>query len=198
MQREVLVGVALTAVVLLAGCTGASGPGSPVPTEPTTATRTPTAEPTTATRAPTPLDSLPAPSRCLTDGAPQPEPVDGVEPSTYPEPPTDTSRAAVVGWVRSFETAYFRNEILASVGDDDMNLTGVSASAEVRAVNRTADGYTVRLSDFGASNYASGIHGDHWSDVGYVVTETHLVRVPLGDSDDPVRASAGTPVVDCR
>ena len=103
-----------------------------------------------------------------------------------------------MGWVRSFETAYFRNQILASVGDDDMNLTGVSASAEVRAVNRTADGYTVRLSDFGASNYASGIHGDHWSDVGYVVTETQLVRVPLADRHGDIEARAGTPVVDCR
>ena len=185
LETTALVAVAVT--LLLAGCVGAPGQGTTAPESAATAGET---HP--------PLEELPSPAACLTDAAPHPEPVDGVEPSAYPEPPTNASRAAVVGWVRSFETAYFRNGVLADADHDDMNLTSVSASAEVRGVNRTRAGYVLRFSDFGASNYASGIHGDHWADVGYVVTETRLVRVPLDDRSDAVRASDGTPVVDCR
>ena len=206
MQARTVSVFALTVTLLVAGCTGTPTPGTPTPdtsmpdtpTARSTATTPPGTPGRTPTTTPAPLQSLPSPARCLTDAAPRPEPVDGVEASTYPEPPANTIRAAVVGWVRSFEIAYFRNLILAGAGDDDTNLTSVSASAEVRGAIRTADGYTVRLSDFGASNYASGIHGDHWSDVGYVVTETHLMRVPLSDGSDDIEAGAGTPVVDCR
>jgi hypothetical protein len=152
----------------------------------------------TVTATPAPLASLPSPARCLTDAVPRPEAVDGVEPSAYPEPPAEPTREAVVRWVRAFEIAYFRNAMLVDAAGDEENLTRVSASAEVRAVNRTPEGYAVRLSGFGATNYASGIHGDHWADVGYVVTETRLVRVPLEDRTDPVRAGAGTAVVGCE
>lgn len=197
MQRGAF--TALAAVLLLAGCAGGPNAGMPAPTEsPTAESTTETAESTTATLTPTTLQSLPSPSRCLTDAAPQPDSVDGVDPATYPEPPENVTDDRVVRWVQSFETAYYRNTMLASQDpDDDMNLTRVSAYAEVRAVNRTADGYTIRFSNSGATNFESGIHGDYWSDVGYVVTETRLVRVPLENRDDPVRASAGTVVVGC-
>lgn len=188
--------VVLVATLSAAGCVGAPTPGTPVPDSPTTPVPT---ETTTPTSTPAPLRSLPSPARCLTDAAPRPERVDGVEPSAYPEPPADSNREAVVGWIQSFETAYFRNQMLADAsGDDDTTLARVSAYAEVRAVNRTSEGYTVRFSDSGATNFESGIHGDYWSDVGYVVTETYLVRVPLENREDAIRASAGTVVVDCR
>ncbi|AUV83422.1 hypothetical protein C2R22_18700 [Salinigranum rubrum] len=203
MQTGAVPALALATLLLCAGCLGAPS-GTPVPDGSaeatptgTATTPTPTAKPT-PTPTPTSLDSLPSPARCLTDAVPRLRAVDGVEPSTYPEPPAEQTREAVVGWVQAFEIAYFRNAMLVDAAGDEENLTRVSASAEVRAVNRTPEGYAVRLSDFGATNYASGIHGDHWADVGYVVTETRLVRVPLDDRSDPVRASAGTVVVGCE
>jgi hypothetical protein len=185
----------LAAMLLVAGCLAPST-GTPTVDDGDAATSTVTAATPRAT--PAPLDSLPSVPRCLTDAVPRPDSVDGVEPSAYPEPPAAPTHEAVVGWVREFETAYFRNSMLADSHGDDMNLTEVSASVEVRETNRTARGDTVRLSDFGATNYASDIHGDHWADVGYVVTETRVVRVPLEDRSDPIHASAGTVVVECR
>lgn len=201
MQTSTVTVFALTVTLLVAGCIGTPSSGTPTPDTPTTgptATTPPETPSRTPTATPAPLPSLPSPARCLADAAARPEPVDGVEASAYPEPPADGNREAVVGWVRSFETAYFRNRILAGAGDDETTLTRVSASAEVRGVNRTTRGYTIRLGDFGATRYASGIHGDHWADVGYVVTETHLIRVPLEHRDSRIRTSAGTVVVDCR
>lgn len=81
--------------------------------------------------------------------------------------------------------------------DDQHNLTEVSVYAEVRAVNNTTRGYVIRISDSGARNYASGFHEDYLMDVGYAVNTTHVVRVPLDERDDPVRASAGTVVLHC-
>lgn len=135
----------------------------------------------------------------MTDAVPQPDPVDGVEPSHYPETPVDVTRESVVNWTQEFETAYFRNSLLADEPDDDeQNLTEASAYAEVRSVNHTSRGYVIRLSDSGAKNYASGLHGDRWMDVGYIINATHVVRVPLDDQDDPVRKSEGTVVVGCQ
>lgn len=198
MQTRLLVG-GLAVLVLLGGCTAPSSPGTQSPE----ATSSPTASPPadsmpTSTGTPAPVDALPAPADCLTDAAPRPPAVDGVEPSAYPTPPTDVTRASLVNWTQEFETAYFRNELLAeAVGDDDRNLTEVSAYAEVRNVTHTTRGYVVRFSDSGATNYASKLHGDHWMDVAYVLNETQVVRVPLDDRGDPVRARQGTVVVRC-
>jgi hypothetical protein len=105
----------------------------------------------------------------------------------------------VIGWVGALEAAYFRNAMLAEEpDDDDRNLTEVSAYAEPRNANRTERGYVLRFSDSGARNYASGLHADRWIDVGYLVNETHVVRVPLDGDEAPVRADDGTIVVGCR
>lgn len=201
--------VVLGALVLLGGCLGTGGSQTspqevsaspeltPTPSAETTQTRLRMST-TTSIVTPVPVTSLPSPTQCLTDAAPQPDRVDGVNPSPYPEPPADLTRTSLVNWTQSFETAYFRNELLAEeAGDNAYNLTEVSAYAEVRAVNHTTNGYVLRFSDSGARNYASGLHGDRWMDVGYVVNSTHVVRVPLDNQDDPVRASAGTVVVNC-
>lgn len=199
MQTDAFLALLLAVTAVLGGCAGAPDAGTPVPNESTTPATPTSSTPTTPTATATPLTSLPDAERCLTDAVPRPDRVDGVEPSTYPTPPTNTSQDRVVRWVREFETAYFRNEIISDAsGFDDRNLTSVTASAEVYGVTRTDEGYVLRLGDFGASNYASGIHGDHWVDVGYVVNETHLVRVPLDDREDPVRPSEGMAVVACR
>ncbi|MFC7076111.1 hypothetical protein [Haloarcula halophila] len=109
------------------------------------------------------------------------------------------TRSSVVTWTQSFETAYVRNELVAgAAGDNEQTLTEVSASAEVRGVNHTARGYLLRVSDFGATHYASGIHGDHWMDISYVVNQTRVVRVPLDARDDPIRVADGTVVVGCQ
>jgi hypothetical protein len=205
MQRATLGAVALAGALLLAGCTGVGDPAAGTPTGTEAPTRTPTVTPTrtptatpTSTSTPATVDSLPAPSSCAADAAPRPGTVDGVAPSDYPEPPATVTGESVANWTAAFERAYFRNEMLVGAADDDeMNLTSATASTEVRRVNHTARGYVVVLSDFGATNYASGIHGDHWADVGYVVTDTCVVRVPLEDRDDPVRADGGTVVLDC-
>lgn len=159
----------------------------------------PTRTPTT-TLAPVPL--IPSPSDCLTDAVPRPDTVDGVNPSDYPEPPAHVTRESLVNWTQTFETAYFRNVLLADEagdgdGDDEDNLTEASAYAEVRGVNQTANGYVIRLSDSGARTYASGILSERWMDVGYLINETHVVRVPLTDREDPVQASDGTAVINC-
>jgi hypothetical protein len=197
MQTGTVPALALATVLLVAGCAGAPGSGTPMPDNPSVAAAT-TVSPT-ATPTPAPLGSLPAPSRCLTDAAPRPDAVDGVEPSAYPEPPETLTREGVVGWLQSFEIAYYRNAILADEpGDEELNLTRVSAYAEVRSVNHTAAGYTVRFGDSGATNFESDVHGDYGMDVGYVVNETHLIRIPLDDRDSPIRANAGTVVVGCE
>jgi len=195
MQTGTLFAAVLTTTLLIGGCVGPSSPATPADGSPTS-TATPSSTPATT---PTTVASIPSPSECLTDATPRPESVDGVEPSAYPEPPTDVTRDSLVGWTQAFETAYFRNTMVAEEpGDDNQNLTEASAFAEARAVNHTAQGYILRFSNSGATNYASGAHGDVWMDVGYVVNETHVVRVPLTDREDPVRASAGTVVVSCQ
>lgn len=198
-------------VVVLAGCT--AGPGgappsertaSPTTTAPTataTDTPTPTATPTppeTATDTPAGISSIPGPVDCLTDAVPQPAAVDGVEPRPYPEPPTTVTEDSLVGWAQSFEIAYFHNDMLAGEDpEDDYNLTEVSAYAEVRAVNLTPSRYGVRFSNSGATTYASGLHGDLWMDVGYIINDSHVVRVPLDYREQPIRATNGTVVLVC-
>lgn len=188
--------VALAAMVLLGGCLGPTS-FSPSRAD-TTSTPTPTAT-STATATPLPVSSLPDPTQCLTDAVPRPDAVDSVQPSPYPEPPAVLTRSSLANWTQAFETAYFRNGLLAEEpSDDDHNLTEVSAYAELRSVNHTPRGYILRFSDSGARNYASGLHGDRWMDVGYLINTTHVVRVPLEARDGPVRASEGTVVVHCQ
>jgi len=204
MQTRSFPAVALVAVLLIGGCIGPSNPGTSPPDETSTPTVSPTLDPTpTPATTPVPVTSLPSPSECLTDVAPRPDSVDGVDPSAYPDQPTDVTRAGLVDWTQAFETAYFRNVLLADEtgeddGDDEHNLTEASASAEVRGVNQTTNGYVIRLSDFGARTYASGFLSERWMDVGYVLNETHVVRVPLTDREDPVQASDGTAIVNCQ
>lgn len=206
MQTSARFARALATVVLIAGCTASSHPGSSIPKKSPTSTVVSSREPTPATAlTPTPtitparVKSRPSPPACLTDATPRPDSVDGVTPSTHPGPPGNVTRDSVVNWTRAFETAYFRNGMVADESsDDDVDLTEVSAYAEVRDVNHTARGYVLRFVDSGATNYASGLHGDRWMDVGYVINDTHVVRVPLDDHDGPVRASEGTVVVGCR
>lgn len=204
MQNGACSAVALGILLLLGGCVGSTSPrtsAANMSLTPTTAPA-PGATPTT-TATPAPVTSLPSLSDCLTDAVPRPGSVDGVEPSDYPDPPADVTRGSLVNWTQAFETAYFRNVLLADEvgeddGDDDHNLTEASAYAEVRSVNQTANGYVIRLSDSGARTYASGFLSERWMDVGYVINETHVVRVPLTDRENPVRASAGTVVINCR
>ncbi|MFC6977061.1 hypothetical protein ACFQL1_23830 [Halomicroarcula sp. GCM10025709] len=187
MHTRALLTAVLATTVLFAGCSGPANPPSPSADEPT------------PTATPAPVESLPAPAACGTAAVPRPDRVDEVAPSTYPAPPDTVTRSSVVNWTRAFETAFFRNELIAgAAGDDEQTLTKVTASVEIRRVNHTMRGYLLRLSDFGATHYASGIHGDHWLDVGYVVTETRVVRVPLDDRDERIRATDGTVVVGCQ
>ncbi|MDY6818903.1 MAG: hypothetical protein SVG88_09590 [Halobacteriales archaeon] len=211
MRSAALPTVVLTVVFVLAGCTTGSGtaapteaptmtlpePTSPTPTAATSPTATATLSPPT-TGTPTGITSLPSPTDCLTDAVPQPPTVDGVEPSPYPAPPTNRSRERIVDWTQRFEIAYFRNDMLAEESPDDgYNLTRASAYAEVRAVNATDDGYAIRFSNSGATNYESGLHADRWMAVGYLLNDTHVIRVPLTDREQPIRAANGTVVLEC-
>ncbi|MFB6300246.1 MAG: hypothetical protein ABEH65_08310 [Halobacteriales archaeon] len=212
LSAQPLLGLVL--LVVLAGCATGTGPATSPPTETpvTTHTATATATPTaaapptrtstataTTTASPDGIPSIPSSSDCLTDAVPQPSAVDGVKPSPYPDPPANVTRERVVGWAQRFEIAYFRNGLLAEESpDDEYNLTEVSAYAEVRAVEQRPSEYVIRFSNSGATNYASGLHGDRWMDVGYLINETHVIRIPLTDRDQPIRATNGTVVIHCR
>jgi hypothetical protein len=173
--------LAVALLLTTAGClstvpgAGPDGPANGTPTTAPTPAGTPDAIPT-----PTPVRSLPGPD-CLTDAAPRPGPIDGVEPRTYPEPPGAVNETAVVRYVAGVEEAYFYNAVLAGERGDETNLTRVSASNEVRNVTRTRKGYVVRLSVMGATSYESGAHGDYWRDTAYRVNGTTMLRAATGD-----------------
>lgn len=171
----------LALLLVTPGCASIASP---------TSTGTPSATPTA-----TPVTDLPGPD-CLTDSAPRPGVVEGVEPLAYPEPPATVNRSTIGRYVAAVERAYYHNHLLAEEErDDGMNLTDVSAYAEVENVTRR-DEYVVRLSVSAATNYADGIHGDHWPSVAYRVNETTLLR-GSGENGTPTVAD-GTLVLDCR
>lgn len=145
--------------------------------------------------APGSIDSLPSADRCANDALPAPDETDGLALSEYPDPPNQVNDSSVAAYVVAFERAYFRNVIIAeAAADPAMNLTRVTVSAQVERVTLTNGSYTVVLAPMAGTKYASGIHGDRWPTVTYLVSENRIVR---SQGEPPADPSDGNSLLEC-
>ena len=125
-----------------------------------------------------------SPTPCETDSRPEPDPeANAVAPSTYPDSPASLTNDSVTAYVRSFERAFIRNEVLV----DGYNVTYLEASVSgVEVANVTeSDAFVVRLeSDTNGGYLQSGGSGTpyqvHWDGapgrVSYYVSENAVRR----------------------
>lgn len=191
--RGAVLGVAVALLVATGGCQTLLGTPTAVDAPEPTRSAAPTASPTPAA-----VTALPGPD-CLTDAAPRPGAVDGVEPLAYPDAPTTVNRSSLVAYVAAVERTHAHDRLLARERPDDArNLTAIDVSTSVRSATPTATGFVVRLSVAAATTYENGAHGDHWMDVAYLVNETTAVRTAVENESSPVDPSAGTVLLRCR
>ena len=193
--RSALLIALLAGLLVLAGCIAAPGSGGDGTG---TSTLTPVSPPTdTAAGTPTPT-ATPTPGECEAVERRTVDPFrDDVEPSEFPDPPSEWNRSSVERYVAAFESAYARNDALRE-DSTKVNVLVAEVSVERRdgawvvdLVSRTNTWTQGRAT---GTATATVVHGDGARiPVTYRLTDRGLYRAERDVGEPPSGTPTPTP-----
>lgn len=177
-RRALLRAGLVSASVALAGCTETSGGSSPTASpNPDTPTETTTLRPF----------ETPSPSDCEALQRPQPTPVAGYEPKSYPEYPESLDSGRAEAFASRFEEAYRYNAYLAGEASEDTENLELRADPQSNRTERVGDGFLVAVDGFFSTSERNR-EGDA------VITDDFLFAVYYAGPDVALRRGyEGTP-----
>jgi hypothetical protein len=196
-RRTLLRAGLVSAGVALAGCAESDGGASPTASSaPASPTETPT---------PRPFET-PEAGECEALEWPQPTPVAGYEPRSYPEYPEPLDAGTAESFAAAFEEVYRYNRYLATEANGDTENLELRVDPQSNRTERAGEGYLVAVDGFFSTSERNRegdtvITDDYLFAVYYAGPDVALRRGYEGtprDADSLRRlAEGGTPVV-CR